>query len=467
MDTLMNELSYKVDMLISEQRASKNRSRVKNEKTKNTEDIQKVLSICDQIINLDCKDKLSEKYARFIRAVCYSEKEKWYDAFKDLKDLGYEDYWIYKQKRKYTGLYDEMISCNLKDCDIEENSDIFHTYLSNCHKIYDCIFKIMDFLIVEDENLRISHYTTKKTVEKLLFDNSPLRMCSMATANDPSEGRVIYEFLEHPEWYDAVIGKNKLQCFVTCFTFDSNCLNHFRLYGKENEKEATGVSLGFEAEAFDCLISDQLKFEEKTLFFEKYKKAHLFRCLYIYPVTKDIISIGHTEYEEIKEDWEVLTKDKMCTMFEKEKKIVSEENMKEIRTKMNEMQKNINNFINIEENKINIEENKIIIDENKAKRIEIVSKMLLNLSYIVKHAAFKEEQESRLFYIVKLNSTKSYIKFCDNSRKMYVEYDLPMEKLKKITFAPKTTEYLLLKDRLELFDGFETVECVQSKLPIA
>ncbi|GHU89679.1 hypothetical protein FACS1894155_07040 [Bacteroidia bacterium] len=424
------------------------RLRFKKEKI----DTKALLSLCEDIIADKEEDDKNKKYARFIKAVCLVEEKEWNLSINELKKLGYSDYWIYKQKNEQ--LYERMICNNLKDHGIEEDkeSEKFGIYFQGSKDIHDCIFEIMDCLIVEKVNLQVSHYTGRNTVEKLLFEKSLFRMCSMATANDKSEGKIIYEFLGHPDWYK----KEKFQqCFIACFTFDANCLNHFRLYGKENEKEATGVSLCFKAGSFDCSISKQLKLKTKEEFDKDYYISPLFRCLYIYPkednVELSVASIGHTEYSELKEESGEHEKKARHAFLIEEKKEV-EENLKKIRKRMDRLKSIINNFMNTTAD-----------DENK--RIEIVSRILLNLTYMVKHAAFREEQECRLFSIQKLKGA-NHIRFCDHSRKMYMEYKLPINELKRITFAPKTSEYLLFKDRLEQ-EEFENVECIQSELPIA
>jgi hypothetical protein len=348
-----------------------------------------------------------------------------------------------------------MISNNLKDFDITDNS-----YIPHCKEIYNYIFKVIDYLIVENGGLEVSHYTGRETVEKLIFEKSRFRMCSMATANDTSEGRIIFELLGHPEWYNKLIGKNEHQCFFASFTFDSNCLNHFRLYGKVNEKEATGVSMCFNSGSFDCSMSHQLDFITYKEFCEKYITLPLFRTLYVYPKDSYITSIGHVEYLELNEELNEEEKKERDDIMECEKKIAKEIPEK-IKSEIDKLKESINLFINIDKDIKSVE-----------KRIDIVSQILLNLSYIVKHAAFKEEQECRLFTIQKLRGTE-HIHFCDKSRKMYVEYQLPVNEIKRITFAPKTSEYLLFKDRLEWKkeklqkENSTIMRCIQSKLPIA
>ena len=445
MDTLKLEIHVRELIQKQKKRASRTRVTVKGitrsvPKTfRLDDDIQNILSICDEIIaakppkKISKKDEMSQKYAKFIKAVCCSQKKDWINAIKMLKELGYSDYWIYKQKM-YKELFSTVIRNNLEEYLINQNDkkvDVekeINKYLSFYEKINKFVFEIMDCLLL-NENLQVSHYASRKIAEKLLFDKSPFRMCSLTTTNDPSEGQMIYDFLGHQEWFNVISKKSKYQCFVACFTFDSDCLNQFRLYGKEDEKEATGVSISFNVSSFDHALSNQLKFKGKREFKKEYYRSPLFRCIYYDPKEKQIVSVGHSE----------LSKKNNNTLGK-------------IKTKIDDLKKVIDEFD--------------MIDDMKESRREIIFKILLNLSYIVKHAAFKEEQECRVFSIQYLRGA-NHISFCKYSRKMYMDYDLPMNELTKITFAPKASEFLLFKDRLEQKEEYRNVECIQSTLPIA
>jgi hypothetical protein len=107
-------------------------------------------------------------------------------------------------------------------------------------------------------------------------------------------------------------------------------------------------------------------------------------------------------------------------------------------------------------------------------KMDILSMVLFNISYIIKHFGFKEEQECRFFTSQKLRDARNIL-FCAQSRRMYIELDLPIEEgLKLITFAPNATEYQLFMDRLEQIDNLREgedrarnkIKCVQSKMRI-
>ena len=73
---------------------------------------------------------------------------------------------------------------------------------------------------------------------------SAFRLSTINGVNDPTEGIVLGDF-----WRKQGILENihisTTTTFISCFTFNHDSLNQFRLYGKESNQEATGVSLVF------------------------------------------------------------------------------------------------------------------------------------------------------------------------------------------------------------------------------
>ena len=73
--------------------------------------------------------------------------------------------------------------------------------------------------------------------------------------------------------------------------------------------------------------------------------------------------------------------------------------------------------------------------------------MLINLRYLIKHVAFKEEQECRIFKICRLESKE--VKF-DGFERIYYEYKPDVSRyIKKIYFGPKATGMRLFNDMLK------------------
>lgn len=104
----------------------------------------------------------------------------------------------------------------------------------------------------------MAHYTSTYTTNKLVFkeDNkdrpSAFRLNTINNVNDPSEGKLLTNYLQdikETSFYKPDFDE-KLHAFISCFTFNHDSLNQFRLYGKEDNKEASGVSLVFNKEFF-------------------------------------------------------------------------------------------------------------------------------------------------------------------------------------------------------------------------
>jgi hypothetical protein len=301
-------------------------------------------------------------------------------------------------------------------------------------KIYAHSLLLINFLLVSGE--KVAHYTTKSVAQKLLFDeNSKFRLNMATLSNDLKEGKTLCDYLasDDPQYFWKKVFKyqrEELRAFIGCFSFNKNCLNQFRLYGKEGEKEGSGVSL---------LFSD--------LFFPNKSKTAtssanifpLYRCMYIDSETGRVVSVGHKEDE---------------TCMKKIKKIVSD------------VQRELKILKQITQG----------ADIDKS----IVFKLLINLRYLTKDAAFKEEQECRIVRILPYKDKQ--VKISEDYNKMYIE--CPKEEdekakiskdyieylfrdyIKEITFGPTATGIDLFQDILQK-KGLKNVKCTQSKLPLA
>lgn len=103
----------------------------------------------------------------------------------------------------------------------------------------------------------------------------------------------------------------------------------------------------------------------------------------------------------------------------------------------------------------------------KVKKLDkyIVSKLLLNLRYLVKHVAFKEEQECRIVQIRKLKQNDKKIK-SNESNCLYVEYlKLNEKNVSEICFAPKAKD--IDKFKQHLARNNYKVKCYKSTAPLA
>ncbi|UOP05452.1 tetratricopeptide repeat protein [Conchiformibius kuhniae] len=303
------------------------------------------------------------------------------------------------------------------------------------------------FWIIQDilENLRVgqnsseierqfSHYTRPSTAHSLLMGESAFRLNTVANVNDPTEGKILHRYLNNPF---AEHGNHAV--FISCFTFNHDSLNQFRLYGKEGGKEATGCSMVLDKAFFNqsplnfasinlnthqsmALSADMNKPDKPA----EAKPAPsgigllpLYRCIYIDEKSgyvrlacRDEVTFYREYGQEATDKWLAYQK-----MIEDKQKIVAE--------KLNHIQTILAGLKEYKD------------DEKLSEAIDFI---LLPLKYLVKHAAFQEEQECRVFYIADWGD--EYIQTDFKNNWLYVNYDEPpLAHLRKIYLSPGAMPY--------------------------
>ncbi|MCY6384459.1 tetratricopeptide repeat protein, partial [Actinobacillus pleuropneumoniae] len=293
--------------------------------------------------------------------------------------------------------------------------------------IHRCIDDISSLLRINNPSeVHIAHYTRPSTLFKLLPNEfskdgkkdifSRFRLSSINGVNDPTEGKILFQYLGINELEDSYI------TFISCFTFNHDSLNQFRLYGKENNKEVTGVSTVFDGSKFfeqslDKSIAldygSKLNKETNDLQedIEKEKrlvdKLPLYRCIYIDPES-DYLGLARREDITFYREKETTKKD-----LQNYNRQLSESN-KQVTKRLKEIKFCIGKILSKNANKQNIDE-----------LLEVISEIILPLRYLVKHVAFKEEQECRMVYISPLDNPKIILDTEYNQT--YVEYAVPVK----------------------------------------
>lgn len=232
-----------------------------------------------------------------------------------------------------------------------------------------------------------------------------------------------------------------------CFTLHHDSLNQFRLYGKEDQKEGSGLSLilsnlFFEQEnSFSNIrlpnksnsISENTEVKDdedatndldenidKELLNEKFiQKLPLYRCVYIDPDSK-LIEISH------REEW-TFCREAKSSKSDKWDNYLND--IKKLRNLIKEA------FLNLE-NLIEPLYEKIAEDINKhSNEAELLAEILLPLRFLIKHMAFKEEQECRIVYVSQWDD--EFIQYDALLKRFYIDYghDVAMH-LKKIYLGP-------------------------------
>jgi hypothetical protein len=96
---------------------------------------------------------------------------------------------------------------------------------------------------------------------------------------------------------------------------------------------------------------------------------------------------------------------------------------------------------------------------------DIVGRLLINLRYLTKHIAFKEEQECRIIKIHRFDD-KDKVRTNEDFTQMYVEYQDISEHIEKIYFGPKASGMELFQDILK-HKGLKNISCIKSSNPLS
>lgn len=297
---------------------------------------------------------------------------------------------------------------------------------------------------------RVAHYRGRSVSEKLVSGKSALRLNAVNGAHDPTEGKVLLDFL-YGDGYEekrclsnGTSNNDGYNAFAGCFTFGYDSLNQFRLYGKKENEEGTGVSLVFKDSFFNDVAKLGLK-PAKTILRDtnngigiEEEKAALFRCIYVDPCPKTelpIVTVGQKEeylfYREgVENNYD---RNKIESAFKEYNKAI-----KEIITRVREEMTRLKKMIR--DNDLDV---------------ALTGRLLINLRYLVKHVAFKEEQECR---IVEIKAQK-------NDAKAYLEYSPKVaDHIAKIYFGPKAEAIESFRDMLK-DKGLNNIPCQRTTNP--
>ncbi|MDR0537347.1 MAG: tetratricopeptide repeat protein, partial [Tannerellaceae bacterium] len=225
----------------------------------------------------------------------------------------------------------------------------------------------------------VAHYTRKDVVRKMLCDSSKFRLYVANYSNDPKEGITLLDYLFGGN--GGNLRSREYGAFAGCFTFNLDCLNQFRLYGKEDNKEGTGVAIVikdsfFSSDARSSIPKLSMTTDEPSLpldlsIKEKEEKLTLFRCIYLEPESGIVASVGRREEYIYTNEKEKET----AGYYE----VALNEILGKVRDGMSKLKQKIEGLDSA-----------------------IVGQLLLNLRYLTKHVAFKEEQECRIIKIAPL-----------------------------------------------------------------
>ena len=340
---------------------------------------------------------------------------------------------------------------------------------SNLAAVYDAIESIIQTLFISSyggiagENpLKVAHYTRPSIARVLIAGEedkaSSLRLSTVKNTNDPTEGKVLYGYLHKSCGLPSGVldaeqesDSQALAAFISCFTFNHDSLNQFRLYGKEGGLEASGVSLVFgkrffsaadpfaimtaaserEAITANNAIEDSRPGQPDKTIQEKLDKLPLYRCIYLDPQS-GYVSIAHrdkvTFYAEAWYGKKTAAHQDICKEAEKR--------WKKYQNEINKLAKKAKKDLSTLSKKI-----KAVAMDAENDVLQTLAFILQPLRYLVKHAAFQEEQECRMVYIGDLPEDERIHTEWENNQ-MYLEYAEPVRKsLDKIYLSPGAEPY--------------------------
>ena len=321
---------------------------------------------------------------------------------------------------------------------------------------------------------KLAHYTNTSITNLLLEKNedgslpSFFRLNTINNVNDPSEGHLLVNYLKgirENSFYAPDFDKD-LHAFISCFTFNHDSLNQFRLYGKEADKEASGVSLVFKKEFFQLdnslgglsflsfesniqssnrdisplVINEQSNMKESLSSKTRVNNQPVMRCVYIDP-TSSYIQLAQrnriTFFREFGNETVVVQdreKSKAEYEWEEYKKYIDEKTIA-FSDAFRTLKSTYESII---------KEKKAIASDDleSSNKIDIlINEILLPLTYLIKHSAFQEEQECRMVYVTSINAPEVNIA---HKKLLFVEYEAEVkENLNKVYIAPAATEYQL------------------------
>jgi hypothetical protein len=284
---------------------------------------------------------------------------------------------------------------------------------------------------------KVAHYTNYNVAKLLATNETSLRLNSTDFMNDPTEGKILLQYMQLNEFEHNSHNKT----FLACFTFNHNSLNQFRLYGLSDNVPCSGVSLVYGSNFFfnfESIINDYLM-ERSDIgrsdseYLHEGLKIPLFRCIYLDSFT------GHFE----------VAKRNKFTFYQELQDRLSSSNAWDIYIKeMNGIEDEVGESFDRILASIKLMKagnHNLSIDQLKN-----ANKILKPICYLVKHFSFQEEQECRMIVIDKIDSEKVVMDINDNSRS-FVEYDQP-------THRDINNIYIGLASAMKMVDLLKTIK---------
>lgn len=357
-----------------------------------------------------------------------------------------------------------------------ENNDFSKIFFWSTVLLY-----FLRYNLFGDQKEGISHYTSLKALSSMLSDKemSSFRLCSLGSANDPKEGKIIYDFLTQnlndKELYQNLIDvqKNHHTAVQASFTKLEDALTMFRLYGKENKNEGTGVNLVFNDNFFSEKLKTPVSIQKQernfknncSIEYEEDLEEPLYWILYWNQKNEKMYFNPQGVYKTLEID-----------LNDNQTWYVLNQGMQELKQTpdlfYSKYAKNISYILN---------QLKIMFQANASTKlskneINELKETLLNISYLIKDVAFYDEKELRIIKVLPLQASSlmhddDYFTLYKEYAKLSGLYRYPKTcPLNKIIIGPKVQQKETLREYLINHlekSGMDSVEVEFSKAPLA
>ena len=443
------------------------------------------LELMEKAIDKDSK-VLDDHENRLLYALLlmYAKREK--EAYKTYRKLSEDD--LLEQIKICWDIFDINLLYKLFTHSDEQNKKKSNDHTKNIKFLTHLLLYLLQYNLFGDQKYAISHYTSVNALSAMLSDDgmSPFRLSSLGSANDPKEGKILYDFLT-----TEILEKNvylqiqntpikKYTAVQASFTKLEDALTMFRLYGKVEKNEGTGINLVFNKYFFSEKLetplrkelqnkdlskdkNDPIKFHDKpdmqqpeplywVLYWDTKHNKMYFNPQGIYKTLE--IDLGNHE------PWQILN-----------------EHQKELQKTPDTFYAKYAANISFVLNELRKEFTEHITHHNTPDDIDTIKEYLLNISYLIKDIAFYDEKELRMIKLESLTGNNR-LKHDESSLRLYKDYSKlsgfyhypKTSVLDKIIIGPKVEQKETLKEYLlhhldKAGMGFVTVEI--SNAPLA
>lgn len=405
--------------------------------------------------------------AKLLEGTVYFEEKQYVQA-----NAAFDSVPLDSEFKYYAYIYKKISSDDIDD------KESFHRLFQLVDKIRDVLFIKLNANDTQFER-KLAHYTSMTVVNNLFKDDKPsnFRLNTINNVNDPTEGQLIFEYLSKNKLAGSMsVFDDDYQAFISCFTLNHDHLNQFRLYGKSEGREATGVSLVFGGDFFNASLSyhnissnnDKTNNQSKmitqlseTLITDKKSettiplaikeradntKSHclyqqdkesetpkpklssqpVFRCVYVDPQSGFVSIAQRDEITFYRENCFNKTENDIEQSASDWQNYLDFISKKELKVK-----KLLEDLKNAYQN---------INETNRKKHKDLIEDILLPIRYLFKHSAFHEEQECRMIHITTLYNELVQTEF--DRKFMYINYGEDVKSnIKQVYIGSESSTY--------------------------